>query len=55
MHRFKSVGQAQRFLERFGPIREHFCPGRHRLAGIDHRTVLGTRLAIWQAVAGVAA
>jgi hypothetical protein len=55
MRRFKSVGQAQRFLERFGPIREHFCPGRHRLSGSDHRAVLGTRFAIWQTVTGVAA
>src|SRR5262249_9775486 len=30
MRRFKSPEQAQRFLERFGPIREHFCPGRQR-------------------------
>lgn len=30
MRRFKSPEQAQHFLEPFGPIREHFCPGRHR-------------------------
>jgi hypothetical protein len=29
----KSPVRARRFLERFGPIREHFCPGRHRLSG----------------------
>jgi putative transposase len=55
MRRFKSVGQAQRFLKRFGPIQEHFCPGQHRLAGSDHRAVLGMRVALWQAVTGVAA
>jgi putative transposase len=31
MQRFKSAGHAQRFLSAFGPIREHFCPHRHRL------------------------
>jgi putative transposase len=55
MRRFKSPTQAQRFLERFGPIREHFCPGRHRLSGSDHRAVLGTRFALWRDVTDVAA
>jgi len=27
MRRFKSPEQAQRFLEPFGPIRDHVCPG----------------------------
>jgi len=31
MRRFKSGGQAQRFLAAHGPIREHFCPHRHQL------------------------
>jgi putative transposase len=55
MRRFKSVGQAQRFLERFGPIWEHFCPGRHRRSGNDHRTSLAMRFAHWREVRGVAA
>ena len=55
MRRFRSPAQAQRFLEPFGPIWEHFCPGRHRLSGSDHRTILATRFAIWRDVTGVAA
>ena len=55
MRRFKSPEQAQRFLEPFGPIREHFCPGRHRLSAACYREILATRFAIWHAVTGVAA
>ena len=55
MRRFKSPAQAQRFLERFGPIREHFCLGRHRLSGRDHRALLLTRFATWRDVTGIAA
>jgi putative transposase len=55
MRRFKSAEQAQRFLDPFGPIREHFCPGRHRLSGSDHRTILFARFAIWSDLAGAAA
>jgi putative transposase len=55
MRRFKSPEQAQRFLERFGPIREHFCPGRHRLSASEYRATLTARFATWRAVAGVAA
>jgi putative transposase len=55
MRRFRSVGQAQRSLERFGPIRGHCCPGRHRRSGNDHRTSLAMRFAIWRDVTGAAA
>ena len=55
MRRFKSPAQAQRFLEPFGFIREHFCPGRHLLSGSDRRAILVTRFAIWREVTGVAA
>ena len=54
MRRFKPPEQAQRFLEPFGPIREHFCPGRHRLAVARYRQILTSRFAVWQEVAGVA-
>src|SRR3712207_4164960 len=37
MRRFKSAGHAQRFLSTFGPIRQHFCPRRHRLKAADYR------------------
>ncbi len=55
MRRFKSPEQAQHFLEPSGPIREHFCPGRHRLSARAHRAILADRLATWREVTGVAA
>jgi hypothetical protein len=55
MRRFKSALQAQRFLEPFGPIREHFCPGRHRLAADCYRATLTERFAAWHDVTGIAA
>jgi len=54
MCRFKSVEHAQRFLEPFGRIREHFCPSRQRLSGNDHRATLITRFAIWSDATGAA-
>jgi putative transposase len=55
MRRFTSPGQAQRFLEPFGPIREHFCPGRHRLSAARYRAVLRQRFVSWREVTGTAA
>jgi len=55
MRRFKSPQQAQRFLEPFGPIREHFCPRRHLLSAPAHRAILADRFATWHEVAGIAA
>jgi putative transposase len=55
MRRFKGPDHAQRFLEPFGPIREHFCPGRHRLSASDYRAILLARFATWRAAAGIAA
>jgi putative transposase len=55
MRRFKSPGQAQHFLEPFGPIREHFCPGRHRLSATVYRATLRRRFAVWHEVTGTAA
>ena len=40
MRRFKSPEQAQRFLEAFGPIYEHFAPKRHRLGAAAYRREL---------------
>ena len=37
MRRFKSAAHAQRFLSAYGPIRGHFCPGRHRLTAEAYR------------------
>ncbi len=55
MRRFTSPEQAQRLLEPFGPIREHFCPGRHRLPAARYRAILTTRFATWREGAGLAA
>jgi putative transposase len=55
MRRIKAPEQAQRFLEPFGPIREHFCPGRHRLSAGCYRAILARRFATWHEVTGVAA
>jgi putative transposase len=54
IRRFRSPEQAQRFLEPFGPIREHFSPGRHRLAATQYRQVLTERFTMWREVTGVA-
>jgi putative transposase len=53
--RFKSPAHAQRFLEPFGPIRQHFCPGRHLLDAATYRVILAERCASWDELAGVAA
>ena len=53
MRRFKSPEQAQTFLEPFGPIREHVCPGRHRQSARCYRATLEMRFATWREVTGV--
>jgi putative transposase len=53
MRRFKSAGHAQRFLAAHGPIRNHFCPHRHRLGAKRYRTVLQERFAVWNTITGV--
>ncbi len=53
--RFKSVDHTQRFLEPFGPIRGHFCPGRHLLPAAKYRAILEERCAGWDALTGIAA
>jgi len=55
MQRFKSAGHAQRFLSAFGPIREHFCPRRHRLTAREYRAERTRRFQVWNEVTGVAA
>ncbi len=47
---FKSAGHAQRFLSAFGPIRDHFCPRRHRLKAAESRRERVHRFAVWNAV-----
>ena len=53
MRRFKSPGHAQRFLSAFCPIREHFCPRRHRLRAEEYRRKRARRFQIWNAVVGL--
>jgi putative transposase len=55
MRRFKSPGQAQRFLEPFGPISDHFCPRRHLLGAAAYRRVLAQRFLTWRAITSNAA
>ncbi|MBA3405721.1 MAG: IS6 family transposase [Gemmatimonadaceae bacterium] len=50
MRRFKSAGHAQRFLSAFGPIREHFCPRRHRLRAEEYRRERVRRFLAWNEV-----
>jgi putative transposase len=53
MRRFKSPGQAQRFLSAFGPIRDHFHPKQHQLTAQGYREQLRQRFQDWQEVAGL--
>ncbi len=50
MRCFKSACHAQRFLSAFGPIREHFCPRRHRLRAEAYRKERACRFQIWNEV-----
>ncbi len=53
MQRFKSAGHAQRFLSAFGPIRDHFCPRRHRLKAQEYRAHRMRQFEVWNEVTGV--
>ena len=53
MRRFKSAGQAQRFLSAFGIISSHFRVGRHLSTARSYRAVMKTRFAVWEVVTGV--
>src|SRR4030095_15570275 len=50
MQRFKSPGQAQRFLSANGPIAQHFRPRRHRFSAPAYRQELRTRFQSWQEI-----
>ncbi len=45
MKRFKSAGQAQRFLAAYGPIASHFRPRRHHLTAVAYRATRAERFA----------
>jgi putative transposase len=51
MRRFKSPGQAQRFLSAFEPIRGHFHPKQHQLTATRHRQERRQRFEDWREVA----
>ena len=53
MRRFKSVGQAQRFLSAFGIISTHFRVGRHLFTARSYRAVMKTKFAVWEEVIDV--
>jgi putative transposase len=48
MRRFKSAGQAQRFLSAFGIITSHFRVGRHLYRASGYREVMKSRFALWE-------
>jgi putative transposase len=50
MQRFKSPGQAQRFLSAYGPIAQHFRPRRHRLSAHAYRQEMAQRFQLWQQI-----
>jgi putative transposase len=53
MRRFKSPGQAQRFLSAQGSIYSFFRPGRHQMQVRNYRAFLGQQFARWDALTGV--
>jgi putative transposase len=48
MRRFKSAGQAQRFLSLHGVVQNLFRVGRHLLKATNHRLLRSRSFAIWQ-------
>ena len=48
MGRFKSPGQAQRFLSAFEPIRGYFHPYQHRQTAAEYRETMRQRLSDWR-------
>ena len=54
MQRFKSPEQAQRFLETFSAVCNHFRPRRHRLAAGCYRQIMHERFRQWREIAHLA-
>jgi putative transposase len=55
MQRFKSPGQAQRFLAAYDPIAQYFRPRRHLFSAPKYRQEMRQRFHTWQAITGLAA
>jgi glutamyl-tRNA reductase len=53
MRRFKSTGQAQRFLSAFEIISQHFRPKRHELTAQQGRDEMKMRFGTWQEVVSI--
>ena len=53
MRRFKSAGQAQRFLSAHGPINNLFRVGRHHMKAAHYRLFRDRAFALWQEVSCV--
>jgi putative transposase len=53
MRKFKSPGQAQRFLSAFGPIRGHVHPRQHQLTAPRYREQLRQRFEDWREAVGL--
>jgi putative transposase len=51
LQRFKSPGHAQRFLEPFSAVQNHFRPRRHLLPADHYRQLRTERFARWRDVA----
>ncbi|MBD2054890.1 IS6 family transposase [Oculatella sp. FACHB-28] len=53
MREFKSLGQTQRFLTAFEPIRDHFHPKQHQLTAQRYREQMRQRIRDWQEIVGL--
>jgi putative transposase len=53
MQRFKSPEQAQRFLEPFSSVCNHFRPRRHRLTATVYRRLMNEQRQTWREVTAV--
>ena len=54
MQRFKSPEQAERFLETFSAVYNHFRPRRHRLSAERYRHIMSERFQQWREIARLA-
>ncbi|HEX9801946.1 MAG TPA: IS6 family transposase [Gammaproteobacteria bacterium] len=55
MQRFKSPGQAQRFLAVYGPIAQHVRPRRHRFCAPEYCQEMRKRFQVWGEITGTGA
>ena len=51
LQRFKSPDHAQRFLEPFSAVKNHFCPRRHLLSADHYRQIRTERFQQWREAA----